>query len=114
MARILVVDDRAPNRQLMVKLLGYVGHACLEAADGVEALKVVASERPDLVICDIIMPRARGPDLVHRLRCQPELAQTAVIFWTASYLEREARVVAGEFGVKDVMLKGDDPQEILR
>ena len=40
MATILIVDDRATNRQFLVTLLGYVGHRVLEAADGIEALEV--------------------------------------------------------------------------
>ena len=56
MATILIVDDRPTNRQLMTTILGYAGHRLLEASDGAEALAVARTERPDLIITDILMP----------------------------------------------------------
>ena len=53
MARVLVVDDHASNRDLVVALLTHAGHESLEAADGHLALAQVRAARPDLVICDI-------------------------------------------------------------
>jgi CheY-like chemotaxis protein len=76
MATILVVDDRAPNRELLVTLLGYKGHRLLEAADGAEALAIVRTERPDLVITDIPMPTMDGYEFVRELRADPEIAAT--------------------------------------
>lgn len=54
MAKILVVDDLPANRALVVTLIGHGGHQALEAADGAEALALVRTERPDLVISDKI------------------------------------------------------------
>ena len=67
MATILIVDDRALNREYLVTLLGYKGHRLLEAADGVEALEVVRNESPDLVIADIPMPTMDGYEFVRQL-----------------------------------------------
>ena len=53
MATILVVDDRAVNREFLTTLLGYRGHRVLEAGDGAEALEVLQTTRADLVISDI-------------------------------------------------------------
>jgi CheY-like chemotaxis protein len=50
MATILVVDDRADDRQLLATLIDYYGHHVLEATDGAEALQIAQAERPDLII----------------------------------------------------------------
>ncbi|MBI1395255.1 MAG: EAL domain-containing protein [Betaproteobacteria bacterium] len=113
MARILVVDDRPTNRELLVTLLGYRNHELLEAADGADALAVVRAERPDLVICDILMPTMDGYEFVRRLRADATISSTQVIFCTAHYREREARKLAASCGVRHVLMKPVDPEEVL-
>lgn len=114
MSRILAIDDRPINRQFLVSLLGYGGHQVLEAADGEEALLVVRESHPDLVITDINMPKMNGYEFVDRLRQENEIAGTPVIFYTASYHERDARRVADSFGVADIITKPSEPEVILK
>jgi len=114
MARVLVVDDHAANRDLIVALLKYAGHQSLEAADGYLALEQVRAERPDLVICDVLMPTMDGYEFVRQLRADPEIARTEVIFYTATFMEREARSLANSCGVSHVLMKPCEPREILR
>ena len=114
MSKVLVVDDQAPNRELLVTLLKYAGHEALEAADGSLALAQTRSERPDLVICDILMPTMDGYEFVRQLRADPAIAHTNVIFYTATFLEREARNLAASCGVSQVLMKPSEPEEILR
>src|ERR1051325_189711 len=113
MAKILVVDDRPTNREFLTTLLGYGGHHLLEAGDGAEALAIARTERPDLVIADILMPTMDGYELVYQLRADPALAQTPVIFYTAHYREQEAQTLASACGVSSVLCKPADPQTIL-
>ncbi|MDI1260770.1 ATP-binding protein [Aquabacterium sp.] len=114
MAKILVVDDHAPNRELIVALMGYSGHQSIEASDGSIALEQVRAERPDLVICDILMPTMDGYEFVRQLRADAAIAQTEVVFYTATFMEREARSLAHACGVSNVLIKPCEPQEILR
>jgi len=114
MATVLVVDDQASNRELIVTLLNHVGHTPLEAADGHLALAQVRSARPDLVICDILMPTMDGYEFVRQLRADPDIAHTNVIFYTATFMEREARSLALACGVSQVLIKPSEPEEILR
>ncbi|HEV3073420.1 MAG TPA: response regulator [Thermoanaerobaculia bacterium] len=113
MATILIVDDRAVNRQFLAALLGFSGHRLLEAADGEEALEVARRERPDLIVTDIVMPVMDGLQLAERLRGDPLLASTPVIFYTATYRLREARHLAVGTGVFAVLSKPSEPQIIL-
>jgi PAS domain S-box-containing protein len=113
MAKILVVDDRAVNRQLLVTLLGYAQHQVSEATDGAEALQRTRAEHPDLIITDIVMPTMDGFEFVQRLRADASIAHIPVIFYTATYIEGEARALARACGVPYVITKPADPQKIL-
>lgn len=114
MAKILVVDDHATNRQLIVTLVGYKGHQACEAADGAEALAVAGRERPDLIICDVLMPTMDGYEFVRQMRADPSIASTEVIFYTANYHEQDARNLAKACGVSRVLIKPSEPDEILQ
>jgi response regulator RpfG family c-di-GMP phosphodiesterase len=113
MATILIVDDRPINRQFLVTLLGYAGHRLVEAADGAEALNSVRAEKPDLVITDILMPTMDGYEFVGQLREDPKFASIPVLFYTATYREREARSLAKAAGVQYVLTKPAQPEMIL-
>ncbi|ANO50505.1 EAL domain-containing protein [Woeseia oceani] len=113
MARILVVDDLAVNRQFLVTLLGYAKHQLFEAGDGAEALEVVREMRPDLIIADILMPTMDGYEFVRRLRADPEIASSTVIFYTAHYRKEEATQLAASCGVAHILTKPCEPELIL-
>ena len=112
MAKILIVDDNPSNRSLLVQFLSYIGHSLREAVDGAEALALISTERPDLVITDILMPTMDGYELVRRLRSASEIAHTPVIFWTAHFRERDARDLAKECGVDYVLTKPCDLEAV--
>ena len=71
MARIAVVDDLDFNRDLVAALLRPAGHDIVEAADGAAALEMVRRERPELIVCDVLMPVMDGYEFVRRLRSDP-------------------------------------------
>ena len=114
MATILIVDDNAINRSFLVTLLGYAGHRLLEAASGVDGLRLIHAEHPDLVISDILMPHMDGHEFVTRIHADPAIAATLVIFYTAGYHEVEARAIAQSCGVRTVLAKPAEPELILR
>jgi two-component system cell cycle sensor histidine kinase/response regulator CckA len=113
MARILVVDDRPINRDLVKTILGYQGHHIIEAADGQEALDRIAEAIPELIITDVVMPIIDGCELVRRLRADKRTADVPVVFYTANYLEREIGPIARAYGVARVLIKGHDPRDLL-
>jgi diguanylate cyclase (GGDEF)-like protein/PAS domain S-box-containing protein len=113
-ATILIVDDHVLNREFLRTLLGYGGHRLVEASNGEEALERVAEAHPDLVISDILMPNMDGHEFVTRLHANPATAEIPVIFYTATFREREAHKVAQACGVRWVLPKPSDPDVILR
>jgi CheY-like chemotaxis protein len=113
MSKIIVIDDRASNREYLVTLLSHYDHQILEAGDGLEGLEVTRSEHPDLAITDILMPTMDGYEFVRQLRADPAISRTPVIFYTSAYLEAEANQLAAACGVKFLITKSCEPQELL-
>src|SRR6266545_3202115 len=109
MAHILIIEDQPADRDLLVVLLGYHGHAVLEARDGAEGLALTFSERPDLVITDILMPRMDGYEFARRVRADPELAGTRIMFYSATYLAEEVRQLAAAIGISYMLTKQAEP-----
>ncbi len=67
-ANILVIDDEAPMRRFVALALEKQGHVVAEAADGAEALKIMAERAVDLVITDLLMPETDGIETIMELR----------------------------------------------
>jgi len=114
MAKVLVVDDQATNRELVVTLLRHLGHEPLEAADGMQALSQVRQHAPGLVICDLVMPGMDGYEFVRQLRSDSSIAQTEVVFHTATFRENEARSLARSCGVTHVLVKPCEPELFMQ
>jgi PAS domain S-box-containing protein len=114
MSSILVLDDRPAERDLLVTVLGYVGHAVAEAATGPEALAIARATLPDLVIVDLNMPGMNGYEFVRQLRADPAVGATRVLFCTATYDEEEARGLADALGVSDILIKPCEPERIIQ
>jgi PAS domain S-box-containing protein len=76
---ILVVDDDASARRIVSLVLGAKGYRVVEASDGERALALVAEERPDCILLDLMMPRLDGWGVLERLRDDPETADIPVI-----------------------------------
>jgi PAS domain S-box-containing protein len=114
MSIVLVVDDRAANRELARTLLTYGGHQVIEAHEGAEALSLAHSQHPDLVLTDILMPGMDGYQLARELRAAPDTAATPIVFYTANYQESETRPFAEACGVARVLLKSADPEVLIQ
>ncbi len=114
MATILVVDDNAINRKMLIAQLSSDGYVTVEARDGADGLQAAHSHRPQLIISDILMPTMDGFEFVRALRSEPLLRDVPVIFYTAHYHEREALNLAQACGVSQVLVKPCAHAELLR
>lgn len=84
MATILIVDDEAPVRDFLAQLLADAGHRTLQAIHGAQALQLVGTERPDLVIANIMMPVLNGADLCRRLKARADTTAIPVILMSSA------------------------------
>lgn len=107
--RILVVDDEAPMRALLRLFLEQHGFAVSEAEDGYEALERVRTERPDLVLLDIMLPGIDGWAVCRILRRESDVP---VIMLTARDDVRD-RVSGLEAGADDYLVKPFAEEELL-
>ena len=108
---VLVVDDLSSNARLLERILTAAGHAVVTAGDGLEALKVVASARPDMILMDVRMPKCDGFEACQRLKHDPATRLIPVVLMTGS-VEREDRIRAIEAGADDFLAKPVDEAEL--
>ncbi|XVQ87270.1 response regulator [Microbispora siamensis] len=112
-ARVLVVDDQAVVRDGLVLLLGLLPDIEVvgSASDGEAALRLVAGERPDVVLMDLRMPRMDGVEATRRIRA--EFPDTQVVVLT-TYTDDESVFAALRAGARGFLTKSADAEEIAR
>ncbi len=110
--RVLVVDDQRSSVEMLAELLKEHGHEVFTALNGEEALERVRSERPDVVISDIVMPAMDGYELCRRLRADPATALLPVVLVTSLDPLTE-RVKSIEAGADDFLSKPVSSVELL-
>ncbi|MCS6782596.1 MAG: response regulator [Gloeomargarita sp. SKYBB_i_bin120] len=113
MHRILVVEDSAPQREMIVSLLKDKGMTVMAASNGSEALECVKQAVPHLVITDVVMPVMNGYELIRQLR-KPEAATVNVpILVCSSKGEPFDEHWAKRQGATDYIVKPFEPQQLL-
>jgi two-component system, OmpR family, response regulator ResD len=105
---VLIVDDEPVVREVVVRYLRRDGYRTLEAAEGEEACKLAESERPDLIVLDLMLPGLDGLSVCRRLR---SFSQVPVIMLTARGEEAD-RIVGLEVGADDYVTKPFSPREL--
>jgi two-component system chemotaxis sensor kinase CheA len=110
---VLVVEDSITSRMLIKNILQGAGYAVITAVDGVDALTQLATERVELVVTDVEMPRLDGFALTAKIRAEPRLAELPVILLTG--LEtRDDRERGIEVGANAYLVKsGFDQSNLL-
>ena len=111
-ANILVVDDEPDISALVAYHLARESYRVRTAADGTEALAAVGSERPDLVVLDLMLPGMSGLEVLEELRGREETQDLPVILLTARK-EEEDRVEGLRLGADDYLPKPFSPRELV-
>ena len=109
MAKVLVVDDDATVREVVVDYLRNAGHDVHEAVDGAGALEAVRQVGTDLVVLDVMMPGIDGLEVCRRLRRHSDVP---IVLLTALGSEQD-RVVGLEIGADDYVTKPFSPRELV-
>ena len=109
---ILTVDDSRTMRDMLMLALKDAGYRVVQAEDGVHGLEVLQSERPDIVITDINMPRMDGFGFIEGMRADPNHKATPVlVLTTESDAAKKQR--AREAGATGWIVKPFDPEKLI-
>lgn len=95
MATVLIVDDEEPLRELVALVLKDSGYRTLQAINGAHALELIDKERPDLVLCDVMMPVLSGAELCRCLKARSD-ARTIPVILMSSAGSRSADGAGGD------------------
>lgn len=110
--RILAVDDEPSIVRLIEVSLTRQGYTVLTASDGRQALAMAESERPDLIVMDIMMPYVDGFEAIRLLKSKPETKDIPVILLTAK--RHDADMIRGlESGAASYLTKPFAPAELV-
>ena len=110
---ILVVEDIPNVLELLEVTLRFQGYEVTSARNGQEALDILETESPALIITDILMPKLDGFSFVQKLRNNPKTLNIPVIFLSATYVTPEDRTFAMSLGASRFIEKPIDTEDFL-
>ncbi|WP_436535770.1 ATP-binding response regulator [Actinoplanes sp. HUAS TT8] len=113
MTTVLIVDDRATNREVAREALSDGGYEIIEASDGRQALQLARARHPDVVLTDMLMPGLDGYQFAQEMRNSPETSGIPLVFYTANYSRDEVQPLARAIGVSRIVEKTASPAELL-
>jgi DNA-binding response OmpR family regulator len=113
MKKILVIEDEELVRLNILELLEAENFEGIGAEDGLVGVQLAQDQKPDLIICDVMLPGLDGYEVLTTLRQDPATAIIPLIFLTAKAARRELRQ-GMELGADDYITKPCTPDELLR
>lgn len=98
--KILIADDNQDSRELIIKILKKDGYRIIEAVDGEDAYNKIRSEKPQMVLLDLSMPKINGYELARMIKDSGEMKDTLLVAVTAHAMkgDRDAALSAGCVG----------------
>ena len=109
---ILYVEDNEYNRKIVRQLLGKTSYRLIEAADGEAGVALAQSEKPDLILMDVQLPKMSGLDATRALKADAGTSHIPVIVITSFALSGD-REKAAEAGAASYLAKPYSPRELL-
>lgn len=110
--KILVVDDDLDTLRLVGLMLERQGYRISAASSGQQALSMIYSDKPDLVLLDLMMPEVDGIEVARRLRSSPETKDILIIMFTAKS-QIEDKLEGFDAGADDYLTKPTQPRELI-
>jgi two-component system, OmpR family, phosphate regulon response regulator PhoB len=112
MAKLLLVDDEPAIREMINFALSRSGFECIEAEDAAAAKRLISSERPDMLLLDVMMPGQSGLDLARELRSREATKDIPIIMLTARGTDQD-KIRGLDVGADDYMTKPFSPGELI-
>jgi CRP/FNR family cyclic AMP-dependent transcriptional regulator len=109
---VLLVEDNGPIRENTAELLELFDYAVIVAKDGEQALEMITEKKPDLILCDIMMPKMDGYEFLKIIRQEYQLNNIPFIFFTA-YSEKIEMQKGLQMGASDYIVKPFEPDILI-
>ena len=109
---VLIIDDDAQFRRLMAEILQAQGWRVFEAGEGESGLAEVRNHRPEVVLCDLLMPRCNGFQVCRAIRADPTLRHTKIVVTSGRDFEAD-RTSARSAGADEYLTKPIQPQALV-
>lgn len=110
--KILVVDDEEYIQHILNFSFGAEGYEVITAADGEEAIKIAKTQKPDIIVLDIMMPKMDGYEACKKLKADPQTRGIPVILLTAKGREVD-RKLGSQVGADDYVVKPFSPGRLI-
>ncbi|MFP5363221.1 MAG: response regulator [Thermoleophilia bacterium] len=111
--RVLIADDDPVQRKLTRLRLRDAGFDVIEAADGVAAVELARSWRPDAVVSDVLMPRMDGFDVCRSLRADADLGHVRIVLASSAFVDDDDRELARRAGADEYVVREPDLTTIV-
>ncbi len=110
--KILIVDDDLDTLRLVGLMLQHQGYRITAASSGIQAISLSQTEKPDLILLDIMMPEMDGYEVARKLRSDPNTTTIPIIMFTAK-TQVDDKVAGFEAGADDYLTKPTQPRELF-
>lgn len=112
MKKVLIIDDEIKLREALVELFSFIGYQIIEAQDGIDGLDKVSIHIPDLILCDVMMPKLDGYGFLKKHMASSN-ASIPVLLLTAKTEEND-ELIGRNLGAKEYIKKPFSFQELKR
>lgn len=112
MKKVLIIDDEIKLREALVELFSFIGYQIIEAHDGIDGLEKVSIHIPDLILCDVMMPKLDGYGFLKKHMASSN-ASIPVLLLTAK-TEESDELIGRNLGAKEYIKKPFSFQELKR
>jgi PAS domain S-box-containing protein len=110
---ILVAEDDPMQRKLAQIAFSSAGFTVTSADGGAAALRLARERRPDVIVCDVLMPGMDGFSVCQEIRSDPRLKGVPIVLMSAHYLEDEDRALAARFGADRYVTRGSGFETVI-
>ena len=110
---ILIVDDNDAARYVKTRILRLAGFEVIEAANGADAVALLNSDAPELVLLDVRLPDMDGRELAASIKADPALASIVVLQTSAFHVEAKHRIAALQAGADGYLIEPTEPEELV-
>jgi CheY-like chemotaxis protein len=114
MAKVLIVEDDPLMSRMYEKIFGFEKHTVVMAHNGEEGFEKAKTEKPTMILLDVMMPKMNGFQVLDKLKLDPELKNIPVVMLTNLASEKDAENAMLKGAVKYIVKSEHEPKEVVK